>query len=121
MKTLKLVATSALILGLASVNANAWGDKEQGALMGFAAALVAPTMINGFSNQLNSPSQDLRYEQPKAVNYNYNYNYDRREKPRHRAAYKDNRDMQKIIVEDRYGNTTTYFVERGSDTIVIQR
>jgi hypothetical protein len=71
MKAIKTIAAIALITTLAAANAQAWGKKEQGILIGAGAALMLPHLLNPNTYTYKEP---VRYvEQP--VQYVYQTRY----------------------------------------------
>lgn len=123
MKPLQKIAVSLLAASLLSTGAYAWGAKEQGAVLGVVGTLLVPSIINGFSN-LNQTQAHQPQAEPR---YAYDYEYQRphrgyaKHKPHHKEVIIDKANTQKIVIQDEYGNKSVYFVEKGTDTVVIQR
>ncbi|MDR3345667.1 MAG: hypothetical protein LBS73_00690 [Campylobacteraceae bacterium] len=76
MKAIKTIAIVSLIAMLGAVNAQAWGKKEQGILIGAGAALLLPPLLQAattprYSEPVRYVEQPMRYtqrvEQPRVI------------------------------------------------------
>ena len=119
MKAIKTIAAIALITTLGAANAQAWGKKEQGILIGAGAALMLPHLLRSNAYTYNQPVRyvdqpvqyvyETRYSEPKVI-------YVERDDGRfsHRRAkhhkYINNRGANdKVIVEHSDGSRTIIY------------
>jgi hypothetical protein len=116
MKAIKTVAIVSLITMLSAVNANAWGKKEQGILIGVGAALLLPTLLAGknthYSEQPVQYTQPIQYTQhikPPQTTYIVKapkYDFSHRKPKNHDYINRKDYGSKTIIIEHADGSRT---------------
>ncbi|MDR1975930.1 MAG: hypothetical protein LBQ18_02930 [Campylobacteraceae bacterium] len=120
MKMFKTAAIISLLTMLCAVNASAWGKKEQGILIGAAAALTLPHLLNnhrydssGYYNNNFRYSTDILYARPSAPTVVNKVIYVEKNgnDPMHRRAkfhnyIHDQQQPTRVIVEHADGTVT---------------
>jgi hypothetical protein len=118
MKAIKTVAVISLITVLSAVNANAWGKKEQGILIGAGAALLLPPLLqlgksshnqHYMSTQPAQYTQQIRYVEPRQTTYiiqPQKYDFTHRKSKNHNYINRKDYAGETIIIEHADGSRT---------------
>ncbi|MDR1461359.1 MAG: hypothetical protein LBI78_06930 [Campylobacteraceae bacterium] len=123
MKAIKTTVIISLAIMLSAVNANAWGKKEQGVLIGASAALLLPPLLQLGNNNRNHhyvrPTrhvqqpvqyvQPIQYIQPQQTTYiiqPQKYDFPHRQHKNHNYINKKDYASERIIIEHSDGSKT---------------
>ncbi|MDR0580235.1 MAG: hypothetical protein LBG21_06500 [Campylobacteraceae bacterium] len=116
MKVIKTAAIISLITMLSAVNANAWGKKEQGILIGVGAALLLPSLLAGKNThytqqpiQYIQPSQPVQYIKPPQTTHivkAQKYNFPHHKPKNHSYVNRKDYGSETIIIEHADGSRT---------------